>query len=278
MRRWLSPYNAKPPPTDPRLRGMLANIHEDPEVFLSRNWPDLTKKERARLSRELTDFRKGITGSPVGRPRAFLWQLVASGIADYAGSEHIAEDPAQNAIAIAACALWPIVLAPKLKDGWYEALRSMSSEEIARLVAEARLANRFNGELGAEQFARFLTATPFARGTMALLDEMSDSRRGGASLTAMAMAQGKRPPSHLTPQSIVAWVALAAGAGIVGSRADYLATHAWDWLEGQAGEALSGHSESSHGSGSDDWFGSGSRQSSAHEGLLRVIEDLFIHH
>lgn len=276
MRLWLPLRTGQQAlPSDLRLRGMLGGVKDDPEDFLKRNWPELTRTERKKLSRELMDFREGVCGSPVGAPRAFLWQLVASGLASYAGAEHPSQDPARSAIEIAACALWPIVLADALKEGWYEALRGMSSEEIARLVAEARVANRMNGKLSADQFARFLTATPFAKGIMKLLDEMSDPRRGGASLTALAMAHGKPVPTNLSPQRVITWLGVAAGAGFVGNRADYAATQVWQWLSEQIANAAGERSGSSTEWDASDLFGSSSKQSNAHEGILQLIEDLF---
>src|SRR4051812_18385982 len=103
----------------------------------------ISRRERSRQRRRLDDVRNAYGGRPGGSAKDSLRNLIASGMVKYrftADPRTTHQRPAQQLVLdIAVFALWPVVIMPKLSDGWYEALLELSSPHLARLVAHARL-------------------------------------------------------------------------------------------------------------------------------------------
>ena len=285
-------------------RGQDADPAVHPDLIHFRQWVDrlvtnfdghtsasrrVQRRRTARAERRrLSDIQQSYMGSPTGKTKDVLRGLMASGVARYALSA--APAAAQTALGdqimldLGVIALWPIVIAPRLPKGWFDALQELASPSVARLVAQARLSATTGQMIDASTFYRAMTRVPFAFGLINALDDLNDPRRGAGVMAALAFAgDAPEPSSGGGARQLLKWVlgASAAGAavdGIIGNRADAAFVSAWDWLVSaiDSGGFDISASHGSHGSSNFDPFGSSaSQRSSQPSGLIDIIEGLF---
>jgi hypothetical protein len=222
-------------------------------------------------------------GSPSGSGKDALRGLLAAGIVYYSGLTKALPadvDSDQVLLDIAVVALWPVVLASKLPKRWFEDLSELSSPRVARVVSYARLSRTTGVQVGVVTFMRSLSQSAIAVGVRNLLEDMSDAKRGGAFLTAVAIANGSpQLPGQGKGVQVIKWVLGAAAAGVIGNRIDALAVDAWD----KASSA--GHvdhdpigADGDGSGGNSDFFGNGAAGGSKNNhghGLVGVLHDLF---
>lgn len=198
-----------------------------------------------------------------------LRRLLALGLVQYV--KRIGRVPAdaraeEIVLDVTAFALWSVAQVPSLPSDWEDTLALLTSPRMAAIVARAR-------EIGATRspdnfvvLYRMLASSSVAQGTRNLMEDLSDPRRGGAVLAALALAAGLPEPDPRHRQKAAAvWLFTALATGAVGSEGnriasaiDRMAEDAWGWLNGDS---------RSHGS------------SGAHGGTL--AEELthdFLHH
>jgi hypothetical protein len=206
-------------------------------------------------------------------------RLAAAGLTQYvrqAAAPVPDSSPEQVMLDIAVFALWPIVIAPKLPAHWPEHLAEMTSPRIAALVAQARSAGR---QATVEKFLRLVADKPSANWILNLLEDLSDPRRGGASLTAIAVAAGlPRPPSDRNARATMAWIVAAAAGGAAGSiaaaEARVIIDDMWAWATGSQANTTGTEDPASsltHGNGSH-------RGSNRPGGVIDDILDHLFHH
>lgn len=270
----------------PQLRFWLTRLASDYEKILTEKNPPLTKRQRKDHRKALASVRQTCEGSANGQGKNRVRELIAAGAISYGLSRHRPPDeliPEQLIIDFAVFALWPLIIVPKLPESYFDDLRVISSEPLARLVTHARLSRMTKSPMTAEDFARALAGSNVAAGVRNLLNDLADPQRGGCAFTAISIAgTGTVPHGRTSPKVIAMWVLAAAGAGIIGNRADDAVTKAWDWLDNadnhaipQDGTHATHHSSSSsgpqdHHSGPQDHH----HQSRGGDGLLNFIDDI----
>jgi hypothetical protein len=272
----------------PQLRFWLARLASDYEKILAEKNPPLTKRQKKDHRKALDSVKQTCDGNANGQGKSRVRELIAAGAISYGLSRHQPPDepiPEQLIVDFAVFALWPLIVVPELPETYFDDLRTISSEPLARLVAHARLSRMTKSAMSAEDFSRALAGTNVARGVLNLLNDLADPQRGGCAFTAISIAStGTVPHGRPSPKVIAMWVLAAAGAGIIGNRADDAVTNAWDWLLDnadkhtvpQGGTHVGSHSSS--GSGSQDHHhqshNNHSHNNHSGDGLLNVIDDI----
>lgn len=135
-------------------------------------------------------------------------------------------------------ALWEVVRAEKLPEGWEVELARISSPRMAYLVAEARRAGTAGNPGNFQAFAQLLGSRATADGAFNLLSDLGDSRAGGAALTALALAAKLPEPVHQRKgRTAIIWLFAALGTGAVGAEGGHAADainrfveDVWDWM------------------------------------------------
>jgi len=210
--------------------------------------------------------------------------LLATGMVYYSGvAGNLPEGctAEQVMLDLATLAMWPIVLAPKLPKRWFEDLQELSSPQVARIVSYARLSRTSGSQLSIALFMRSLSESSIAFGLRNLLADMSDPKRGGAFLTAVAIADGRAESAQgAKGLRLVKWVLGAAAAGVIGNRVDALAVDIWDKVTSDSpvdpGSHGAGDTGDHHGQPDHDPFGSGGHKNqNPGSGLVDVLHDLF---
>lgn len=105
-------------------------------------------------------------------------------------------------------AVWPVVTAKKLPPGWEGDLAQLTSPRLAVLVQRARFERH-----SAEAFTRDVANGALSSAITALFDDLADPRRGGALLTALALAGGlEAPPTGKgAGRKVAVWALVIAG-------------------------------------------------------------------
>jgi hypothetical protein len=143
-------------------------------------------------------------------------RLIVAGIIGYLARPGTPPDepvPEQILLDLIVFSLWPVVTAKKLPPGWQGELAQITSPRLAALVEQARA----EGKPTAETFARAVAKKPFSPAMVTLFDDLADPRRGGALLTAMAIAGGlpAPPTGRREGKKVAAWaLAIAGGAAL----------------------------------------------------------------
>jgi hypothetical protein len=139
---------------------------------------------------------------------------------------------------VLAFALWEVVRADNLPEGWEVELARVSSPRMAHLVAEARLAGAGDNPGNLQAFSQLLGGRTTVDGAFNLLSDLGDSRAGGAALTALALAARlPEPVRQRKGKTAIIWLFAALGSGAAGAEGGHaadmvnrLAEDAWDWL------------------------------------------------
>jgi hypothetical protein len=162
--------------------------------------------------------------------KARIRELLALGVAGYGIAGGVpAGVPFSGELIVdfAACALWPLASSPDLPCDWLDAFITITiCPRMATPVVQARYSRRIQEPLSAPEFRQALTEVNFAWGVRNLLRDLSDPRRGGGALAAMAIACARYAPRRGATQDRVAkWALLSTLGGMTGRRThDPLAT------------------------------------------------------
>lgn len=168
--------------------------------------------------RQIDLVRAGLddSGPENERPKDAVRRLVVAGITGYLarpGTPPEEPVPEQILLDLIVFSLWPVVTAKKLPPGWQGELAQITSPRLAALVERARAEHKPT----AETFARAVANKSFSSAMVALFDDLADPRRGGALLTAMAIAGGlpAPPTGRREGKKVAAWaLAIAGGAAL----------------------------------------------------------------
>ncbi|SIM54882.1 hypothetical protein [Micromonospora cremea] len=223
-------------PLDPaNLRLWIDRMAADYRDLISAGRRPARRRETATQANRLASIAGSVAGAP-GRtdPMTVLRHFLAAGAAQYlfrtgplpqnALPEHIVLD-------FTVFALWPVVQAPSLPDGWEVELAEITSPRLARLVARARIGHARQPEATMQAFAREIADKPFAHGVLSLLEDFSDPRLGGAYLTPLALAAGyPAPPRETSARNIFTWFLAGAAAGLGIATVDHTVDLVWEWM------------------------------------------------
>lgn len=168
--------------------------------------------------RQIDLVRAGLDDSGPGNERRkdAVRRLVVAGITGYLARPGTPPDepvPEQILLDLIVFSLWPVVTARKLPPGWQGELAQITSPRLAALVERARAERKPT----AETFARAVADKSFSSAMVTLFDDLADPRRGGALLTAMAIAGGlpAPPTGRREGKKVAAWaLAIAGGAAL----------------------------------------------------------------
>ncbi|MFI6040809.1 hypothetical protein ACIA8C_04190 [Nocardia sp. NPDC051321] len=248
----------------------------------------LTWRERRRFRNEVESLRRTCDGSSHGRAENAVRQLLAAGAARYravSSSNQSGGTPEHAVLDFAVFAIWPVVIAPDLHEDWFEAIAKLTSPDIAKLVVHCRLYRISGNPMSPSELLAALSKIRFSSGIVNLMDDLSNPNRGGGALTALAIAtEVELPPADRSGKKLAAWVfggvsavVGAAGAGVIGNRADAAALDLWDWLiHDSANDGSSGSGSSDFDPFGSDVHGASSNAAGNHGGsLVAMIESIF---
>jgi hypothetical protein len=174
--------------------------------------------------RQIDLVRAGLddSGPENERRKDAVRRLVVAGIIGYLARPGTPPDepvPEQILLDLIVFSLWPVVTAKTLPPGWQGELAQITSPRLAALVERARDERK----PAAETFARAVAKKSFSPAMVTLFDDLADPRRGGALLTAMAIAGGlpAPPTGRREGKRVAAWaLAIAAGAALAEALSD----------------------------------------------------------
>lgn len=223
----------------PELRIWIERITADYRLLLAdRNAPPRGRRAASQDKKELAALGASLAGDPGRREgKDLLRRLLAAGAAQYlsrGGPIPAGTLPEAVVIDLVVFALWPVVQAPELPEGWRDHMAELTSPRLAALTASARDAVRQGRNVTPEGLTRQLAGKAFTQAILALLEDLDDPRRGGACLTALSLAAHQpSPPQKAGGKALLGWllsgaVGAAAGGTTVGAAG--LAEQAWDWL------------------------------------------------
>jgi hypothetical protein len=146
------------------------------------------------------------------RRRDVIRRLLVAGIIGYLARPGPPPDqpvPEQILLDLIVFSLWPVVTARKLPPGWQGDLAQITSPRLAALVERTRDERR----PAPETFARTVANRSFSSAMVTFFDDLADPRRGGALLTAMAVAGGlpAPPTGRRHGKRVAAWTLAIAG-------------------------------------------------------------------
>ncbi len=150
------------------------------------------------------------------RRKDTIRRIIVVGIISYLARPCTPPDeplPEQILLDLIVFALWPVVTAENLPMGWQGELAQITSPRLAALVERSRAERRPR----AEAFARAVANKSFSSAMATLFDDLADPHRGGALLTAIAIASGLPAPpvGRREGKRVAAWVlAIAGGAAL----------------------------------------------------------------
>ena len=239
-----------------------------------------SKKQTKRHRKRLKQVQATMAATSTDGGKDQLRGLIAAGVVRCGiGLATLDSQPAPElmTLEIVTFALWPIVVASRLPDSWYDDLQEITSPSVARLVAHARLSTTSGDGPSAQRFSAALAHTPYAFGARNLIADLSDPKRGAAALTAVAVASSLgEPPQRRSGPAFVAWLLGAAAAGVIGNRTDAVALDVWGWIERNSDGSGDRSEANSNSGGSDgDPFGHGAGNAHHSAGLLGILDDLF---
>ena len=202
----------------PGLRLWIDRIVADYRQQLTAGAGEPAGKEAAGQLRQLDELRRSVE-DPAGNGggKNALRRLLASGIAQYlsrAGQVPAGQVPEQLLVDLLVFALWAVLEAPGLPGTWQQDLVELTSPRVAALTVAARDAKDAGRPVPVEEFTSVLSARPVGPALHNLLDDLSEPRRGGSALTALAVAAGlPAPPGRGGAKAMATWmIAVLAGA------------------------------------------------------------------
>lgn len=164
--------------------------------------------------RQLDLVRAGLadSGPENERSKDVVRRLIVAGICGYLACPGAPPDkpvPEHILLDLIVFSLWPVVTARKLPTGWQGELAQITSPRLAALVERARNKHKPS----AEMFARTVADRSFSSAMATLFDDLADPRRGGALLTAMAIAGSlpAPPTGRWQGKKVAAWALVIAG-------------------------------------------------------------------
>lgn len=221
------------------------------------------RKPRSKTSshaEELSAIAENLSGSFNHCSTAdVLHRLLAIGTVQYIraiGQVPVGADASDVVMDVVAFALWSVVQAEALPTDWESVLARLTSPRMADLVAQARDAHAARRTENFTVFVQVLARRPMHGAAHNLLDDLSDPRRGGAALAALALASGlPEPDPRKREKSAATWIftallggALAAEGGNAAAEIDRLTKDTWVWIT----EVIGPGSRSSHSSNHGD--------------------------
>jgi hypothetical protein len=206
----------------PRLRQWIGHLIDSYDALERRGEIGYSQQETRRYRQALASAALACDGEFRRPVKARIRELLALGAASY-GLAADAPGPVsfadETVVDFAVCALWPLATLPELPGAWLGAFLDVTrSTQLASLVIRARYRLGTPEEMSAPEFAQDLTRVSFAPGIRTLLADLSDPRRAGCALTAMAIAHRSYAPRRGATQKRVAQWALAAATGAAASR------------------------------------------------------------
>ena len=201
------------PITSIELHHWLSRAAEDFRRISAARGFDLPPKELASISDGL-DRAIVVLGDLTQERTDSVRHLLIGGLVHHlseCGTPPVQPLPEQVILDIAVSALWPLVTAPNVPPSWMDDVVTITSPRIGALVAEARRLTSSSKLVTPQSFARALASQSFARGMANLLDDLSDPKRGGPIVTALAVAAHVAPPPHKASlKAMSGWLFAAA--------------------------------------------------------------------
>ena len=164
--------------------------------------------------------------------------LLARGALNYQMPPALPDEPVPQEVVVgwAQAALWAVITA-KWHAGFFGALRSIASLEVAQLASNAHaVLKKSNTQHVAMQLARSLVEERFETGILNLIDDMCSPQDGGAALLAvLTVRDGKPIESPHNPGvflKLLLFAGIAAAEGVIGNRADQLVQALLEQLSG----------------------------------------------
>jgi hypothetical protein len=245
----VNPDNSTVAPVDlPQLKVWLASLASDYANAIADEKPRLWKKK----PREPKDRQDQVNALSLELSGLFheaktedaLRRLLAAGIIRYVKGSKAELADIQSSVAvtivqdIVGLALWSVVQTPDLPSDWESSLAQITSPRMAALVAQARSEGVARETAGFEAFCRTLAQRSMSRGTLNLMDDFSDPRRGGPALTALALTAQLSPPGKSQgAKKVIAWTIAAAVGGAASAEGaggaaeiNHLAMQVWNSL------------------------------------------------
>ncbi|MGM1063429.1 hypothetical protein [Saccharothrix sp. Mg75] len=226
---------SQPAPLDlPQLRAWVDHLAVDYAALMAA----VPRRKRAAHEHRLGDLRAALGDADPRPGREAVRDLVVTGLVQYLAitrcttpvplSERVALD-------VVVFALWPVVQAPALPDDWEYDLAELASPRLASLVVQARRGLAAGHAVTSARFTRAIAAKPLSQGVLALFEDVADPRRGGAAITALALATGfPAPPTRRKPKEVFGW--LVACVAVTGTPDGFplveFTDRLWKWLHG----------------------------------------------
>ncbi|MGW6935826.1 hypothetical protein ACWGE0_37625 [Lentzea sp. NPDC054927] len=178
------------------------------DLLTLRQWVEHIAAGQDQHARQLDQVRAAVADPSTADA---VRRLMIAGMVGYLARPGAPPDrpvAAQIVLDLVVFALWPVVTAKKLPPGWEGQLAQLTSPRLAVLVQRAR-----EQPPAPEEFARTLASRSFTSATAMLFDDLADPRRGGALLTAMALAGGLEAPptARGAGRKVAVWALVIAG-------------------------------------------------------------------
>lgn len=121
-------------------------------------------------------------------------------------------------------ALWQIVLIRRLPDHWLETLRQITSPAVALWISNVRtVIGKHNEQKWRIELTRHLTSAEWQGAVQRLLDDLSNPAGGAPVVEEVLQAQRRASREAIRDRrSLLLVILSAAGAGVIGNRADAL--------------------------------------------------------
>jgi formylglycine-generating enzyme required for sulfatase activity len=219
---------------------MLAWLQQVREAYLARG-ARVAPEDQLDAALQRLDHAAELLKGEVAHADAFdaLRVLLATGIARWDGYPRAPSIPTEAVIAylvpsLLREALWQLVIAPRLPDGWMAALGAMASPAVMTWVNNMRAIRRNDPPRHRRALYQLLAGDSWRDACQHLLDDLSDPQRGAPAVEDMlAVRAGKRAPVQDRKSLLLAvlgFAATAVAAGIIGNNADRLVLQLLEWL------------------------------------------------
>src|ERR1700761_6822154 len=212
-------YSRRAPLDLPQLRLWLAYLIKNYDALASSGDIGYRPQEVDHYRGCLVSLARACDGQ-FDRPlKARIRELLALGVAGYGIAGGLSAGvplSGDTIVDFAACALWPLASSPDLPRDWLDPFITITiCPRMATPVVRARYRRRIQEPMSALEFRQALTEVNFAWGVRNLLRDLSDPRRGGGALAAMAIACTRYAPRRgATQQRVAQWALLSPLGGM----------------------------------------------------------------